>query len=194
MGSAGWEGEREGDGTEGGRQAAGGGREDARAGPMSLGLGPGLKRETETDPGTARNTEAGMVRLGRTRTRARSLGRTREKEEPGAAGLVEAGMGPSVADADARQPRAEGRTRERLRHRDRETERGSVPALLQVQPGAADLDLNRRQPGDATDTATPLVWNRGWGSGPRSVPTRQRTGGAVASFRHRVAPEIGARP
>ena len=127
-------------------------------------------------------------------TRARSLGRTREKEEPGAAGLVEAGMGPSVADADARQPRAEGRTRERLRHRDRETERGSVPALLQVQPGAADLDLNRRQPGDATDTATPLVWNRGWGSGPRSVPTRQRTGGAVASFCHRVAPEIGARP
>ena len=120
-------------------------------------------------------------------------GRRRENQ-PGAAGLVEAGMGPSVADADARQPRAEGRTRERLRHRDRETERGSVPALLQVQPGAADLDLNRRQPGDATDTATPLVWNRGWGSGPRSVPTRQRTGGAVASFRHRVAPEIGARP
>ena len=150
--------------------------------------------ETETDPGTARNTEAGMGRLGRTRTRARSPGRTREKEEPGAAGLVEAGMGPSVADADARQPRVEGRRRERLRHRDRETERGSVPALLQVQPGAADADLNPHLPGDAADTATPLVWNRGWGSGPRSVPTRQRTGGAVASFRHRVAPEIGARP
>jgi len=82
MGSAGWEGEREGDGTEGGRQAAGGGREDARAGPMSLGLGPGLKRETETDPGTARNTEAGMVRLGRMRTRARSPVR-REKEGEG---------------------------------------------------------------------------------------------------------------
>ena len=161
----------------------------------------GRRKETDRDPGTARHTEAGMVRLGRMRTRARSPVR-REKEgegrrrenQPGAAGLVEAGMGPSVADADARQPRVEGRTRERLRHRDRETERGSVPALLQVQPGAADLDLNRRQPGDATDTATPLVWNRGWGSGPRSVPTRQRTGGAVASFRHRVAPEIGARP
>ena len=122
---------------------------------------------------------------------------------------MEAGMGPSMADADARQPRVEGRRRrrrrerlksqtegqrERLRHRDRETERGSVPALLQVQPGAADLDLNRRLPGDAADTATSLVWNHGWPSGPRSVPTRQRTGGAVAFFRHRVAPEIGARP
>ena len=155
---------------------------------MSLGLGPGLKRGW-----TDRETDPGLHRWWPSTRQAGSEGR-KEKGEPGAAGLAEAGMGPSMADADARQPRVEGRRRERLRHRDRETERGSVPALLQVQPGAADLDLNRRQPGDATDTATPLVWNRGWGSGPRSVPTRQRTGGAVASFRHRVAPEIGARP
>ena len=182
MGSArqaGWEG----DGTEGGRQAAGGGREDARAGPMSLGLGPGLKRETETEPGTARNTEAGMGRLGRTRTRARSLGRTREKEEPGAAGLVEAGMGPSVADADARQPRVGGR-RERDLESDRgterdldtetESERGSSPYTSTGTTGAEDADLRRRLPGDPNDEATPLVGNPGWDSGPRFVPMRQR--------------------
>ena len=164
-------------------EAAGGGREDARAGPMSLGLGPGLKRETETEPGTARNTEAGMVRLGRTRTRARSLGRTREKEEPGAAGLVEAGMGPSVADADARQPRVGGR-RERDLESDRgterdldtetESERGSSPYTSTGTTGAEDADLRRRLPGDPNDEATPLVGNPGWDSGPRFVPMRQR--------------------
>ena len=54
-------------------------------------------------------------------------------------------MGPSMADADARQPRVEGREEERegltVRQRDRErdldteteTERGSFPTLLQVQ-------------------------------------------------------------
>ena len=149
-------------------------------------------RETDRPRANAAHTEARTGPRGRTRTRAWSPGRRnegegrrrKEKGEPGAAGLVEAGMGPSMADADARQPRVEGRRRrrERLRHRDRETERGSVPALLQVQPGAADADLNRRLPGDAADTATSLVWNHGWPSGPRSVPTRQRTGGALARF------------
>ena len=42
----------------------------------------------------------------------------KEKGEPGAAGLVEAGMGPSMADADARQPRVEGRRRRRRRRRE----------------------------------------------------------------------------
>ena len=56
-------------------------------------------------------------------------------------------MGPSMADADARQPRVEGGEEERegltVRQRDRErdldteteteTERGSSPTLLQVQ-------------------------------------------------------------
>jgi hypothetical protein len=44
--------------------------------------------------------------------------RRKEKGEPGAAGLVEAGMGPSMADADARQPRVEGRRRRRRRRRE----------------------------------------------------------------------------
>ena len=122
--------------------------------------------ETDRDPGTARHTEAGMVRLGRMQTRAWSPGRRKqgegrrrenqdrgtdrrrdpscaghgrgqagrdgrrkqekegegrrreEKGEPGAAGLVEAGMGPSMADADARQPRVEGRRRRRRRRRE----------------------------------------------------------------------------
>ena len=184
---------------------------------------PGWKQrgklgERQTDPGPTRHTR----KPGRGLAVGRGLGLgprgegTREKEgegrrrenwglrdswkpgwvprwrtpTPGSPGWKGGGGG----ERDLESDRATERERERLRHRDRETERGSVPALLQVQPGAADLDLNRRQPGDATDTATPLVWNRGWGSGPRSVPTRQRTGGAVASFRHRVAPEIGARP
>ena len=185
-------GQREGDRGSGGRQGGCTGWADvSRAGPRPEARDrdrPGDGEKHGSRDGASRSdADSGSV------PGEKGEGRRRENQ-PGAAGLVEAGMGPSVADADARQPRVEGRRRERLRHRDRETERGSVPALLQVQPGAADLDLNRRQPGDATDTATPLVWNRGWGSGPRSVPTRQRTGGAVASFCHRVAPEIGARP
>ena len=46
----------------------------------------------------------------------------RGKDQPGPAGLVEAGMGPSMADADARQPRVEGRRR---RERDLESDRGT---------------------------------------------------------------------
>ena len=105
---AGWV-RREGDGTEGGRQRQRGGglgREDARAGPMSLGLGPGLKRGW-----TDRETDPGLHRWWPSTRQAGSEGR-KEKGEPGAAGLAEAGMGPSMADADARQPRVEGRRRE----------------------------------------------------------------------------------
>jgi hypothetical protein len=105
---AGWV-RREGDGTEGGETetaGGGGGREDARAGPMSLGLGPGLKRGW-----TDRETDPGLHRWWPSTRQAGSEGR-KEKGEPGAAGLAEAGMGPSMADADARQPRVEGRRRE----------------------------------------------------------------------------------
>ena len=109
-------------------------------------------------------------------------GRRRENQ-PGAAGLVEAGMGPSVADADARQPRVGGR-RERDLESDRgterdldtetESERGSSPYTSTGTTGAEDADLRRRLPGDPNDEATPLVGNPGWDSGPRFVPMRQR--------------------
>ena len=110
-------------------------------------------------------------------------GRRRENQ-PGAAGLVEAGMGPSVADADARQPRVGGRRRERDLESDRgterdldtetESERGSSPYTSTGTTGAEDADLRRRLPGDPNDEATPLVGNPGWDSGPRFVPMRQR--------------------
>ena len=96
-------------------------------------------------------------------------GRRRENQ-PGAAGLVEAGMGPSVADADARQPRVGGR-RERDLESDRgterdldtetESERGSSPYTSTGTTGAEDADLRRRLPGDPNDEATPLVGSPG---------------------------------
>ena len=89
---------------------------------------------------------------------------------------MEAGMGPSMADADARQPRVEGRRkkRERLRVIQRDRERGSAPYTSTGTTGAEDADLRRRLPGDPNDEATPLVGNPGWDSGPRFVPMRQR--------------------
>jgi hypothetical protein len=51
----------------------------------------------------------------------------RENQDLGAAGLLEAWMGLSLADADARQPRVEGRRRETERQRE------TLSLLLQVQ-------------------------------------------------------------
>lgn len=50
--------------------------------------------------------------------REKGEGRRRENQDQGAAGLMEAGMGLSMADAKARQPWGKGRRRERLRDRD----------------------------------------------------------------------------
>ena len=130
-----------------------------------------------TETRAARATDLGLV------PGEKGEGRRRENQ-PGAAGLVEAGMGPSVADADARQPRVGGRRRERDLESDRgterdldtetESERGSSPYTSTGTTGAEDADLRRRLPGDPNDEATPLVGNPGWDSGPRFVPMRQR--------------------
>ena len=152
------------------------------------GLVPGWKKAGDRQG--PRDSETHGSREGASRSDADSgsvpgekgEGRRRENQ-PGAAGLVEAGMGPSVADADARQPRVGGR-RERDLESDRgterdldtetESERGSSPYTSTGTTGAEDADLRRRLPGDPNDEATPLVGNPGWDSGPRFVPMRQR--------------------
>ena len=87
----------------------------------------GRWRRENQDRGTDRRREPSCAghgrgqagRDGRRKQEKEGEGRRREeKGEPGAAGLVEAGMGPSMADADARQPRVEGRRRRRRRRRE----------------------------------------------------------------------------
>ena len=61
---------------------------------------------TDRDPGTARHTEAGMVRLGRMQTRAWSPGRRKEKEGEGRTGTG------GQTDTETRAAQATAETRQ----------------------------------------------------------------------------------